>query len=106
SNHSQRQTNKYQLHNFAYNFSESLNAGHHPIPHHIAANKYIKCSHCNALKLSSESPGMCYSNGKVMLVAPDVPPFLNHLLSSQDDIAKNFRYKIWAYNSAFSFTST
>ncbi|CAG8617414.1 10734_t:CDS:2, partial [Gigaspora rosea] len=49
---------------------------------------------------------MCCSNGKVMLAVPDVPPFLNHLLSSQDDIAKNFRYKIQAYNFAFTFTST
>ncbi|CAG8829924.1 4452_t:CDS:2, partial [Gigaspora margarita] len=79
---------------------------YHPIPHRINSKNYVNCNHCNALKLPSESPGMCYSNGKVMLVAPDVPPFLNHLLTSQNDIAKNFRYKIRAYNSVFTFTST
>ncbi|CAG8803171.1 8940_t:CDS:2 [Gigaspora margarita] len=88
------------------NFSESSNAGYYPIPHHITANKYVNCNHCNALKLPSKSPRMCCSNGKVLLAEPRVLPFLNHLLSSQDDIAKNFRYKIRAYNSAFAFTST
>ncbi|CAG8773821.1 21308_t:CDS:2, partial [Gigaspora margarita] len=44
------------------NFSEALNTGYHPIPHCINAKNYVNCSHCNALKLSSESSKMCSYN--------------------------------------------
>src|SRR6185369_13058800 len=63
------------------------------------------CNHCNALKLPTESPGMCCSNGKVVLAELDAPMLLQYLFSSPDDIAKDFHNKICLYNSAFTFTS-
>ncbi|CAG8617405.1 18290_t:CDS:2, partial [Racocetra fulgida] len=40
------------------------------------------CTYCNALKLLTESPGMCCSNGKVVLAELNIPPLLNHLFST------------------------
>ncbi|CAG8799991.1 22414_t:CDS:2 [Dentiscutata erythropus] len=52
-----------------------------------------------------ESPGMCCSNGKVILAEPVIPLFLQQLFSNQDEIASEFCYKAQLYNLAFTFTS-
>ncbi|CAG8749763.1 4352_t:CDS:2, partial [Acaulospora morrowiae] len=74
-------------------------------------NRAMETLHKFALKFSedtdlpTESPEMCCSNGKVVLMEPTIPPLLYHLFTSQDDIAKNFHDKIRFYNSAFTFAS-
>ncbi|CAG8751599.1 9696_t:CDS:2, partial [Acaulospora morrowiae] len=89
------------LYNFARNFSEDTNTN----KHQIDFNNNTICSHCNALKLPTESPGMCCSNGKVLLAEPNVPLILQHFFSGQNNITKDFLNKIRLYNSAFTFAS-
>ncbi|CAG8831672.1 17318_t:CDS:1, partial [Cetraspora pellucida] len=95
--------NNPQLYNFACGFSENANINY-PILHQIDVTNSITYNHCNALKLPIESPGICCSNGKIILAEPSIPMFLQHLLSSQDNVAKDFHNKIQLYNFAFTFT--
>ncbi|CAG8655944.1 6445_t:CDS:1, partial [Acaulospora morrowiae] len=103
--HRQRYTNNPQLHKFTLKFSEDTDVGNYFASHRIDVTNSTICNHCNALKLPTESPGMCCSNGKVVLMEPTIPPLLQHLFTSQDDIAKDFHDKIRFYNSAFTFAS-
>nr|CAG8665212.1 11694_t:CDS:2 [Entrophospora candida] len=103
--HHQYCANNPQTHNIAHNFSESANTSSYSDMHQINVANMATCNYCNAFKLPAESPGMCCSNGKVLLAEPNVPLVLQSLFSSQDDIAKHFCDKIRLYNSAFTFTS-
>ncbi|CAJ0643332.1 9279_t:CDS:2 [Entrophospora sp. SA101] len=103
--HCQYRANNPQIHNIAHNFSESANTSSYSDMHQINVANMATCNYCNAFKLPAESPGMCCSNGKVLLAEPNVPLVLQSLFSSQDDIAKHFHDKIRLYNSAFTFTS-
>ncbi|ELT90405.1 hypothetical protein CAPTEDRAFT_202282 [Capitella teleta] len=58
------------------------------------------------LQCKKKWPGMCCSNGKVRLPALDDPPqLLQELFSGESTRSKEFREKLWKYNSAFSMTS-
>ncbi|CAG8641579.1 30783_t:CDS:2 [Racocetra persica] len=57
------------------------------------------------LKLPIENSEMCCSNEKVGLAKPIILPLLLQLYFNQDDVTREFCYKIRLYNSAFIFTS-
>ncbi|CAJ0765654.1 20582_t:CDS:2, partial [Entrophospora sp. SA101] len=59
-------------------FSEDANV---PILHQINVTSSTTCSHCNAFKFPPESPGMCCSNGKVILAEPNVTLLLQNIFS-------------------------
>ncbi|CAG8719359.1 10520_t:CDS:2, partial [Gigaspora rosea] len=51
-------------------FSKNANINY-PILHKIDITSSVTCNYCNALKLPMESPGICYSNGNVILAEPN-----------------------------------
>lgn len=64
------------------------------------------CLHCHALKFAKESPGMCCSNGKVVLPTMIEPPEpLQSYISGAHPISKHFLQNIRNYNSCFQMTS-
>lgn len=65
-----------------------------------------KCRHCEALKSKEETPGMCYSGGKVsvpMLGDPEEP--LKSLLLYDSNESRRFLNRIRKYNSCFQMKS-
>ncbi|CAG8829384.1 36305_t:CDS:2, partial [Gigaspora margarita] len=101
--HHYRCINNPRLHKLAYEFSKI--SSNYSMPHRINAMNYINCFYHNALKLPSESPGMCCSNRKVILSEPVIPLFLQQLFSNKDDYNREFLSKICLYNAAFTFIS-
>lgn len=66
----------------------------------------IVCPYCNAIKFKKESPGMCCSNGKVILDSMASPPeSLQSLMKNDSPISKHFLNYIRQYNSLFQMTS-
>lgn len=71
----------------------------------ISEMKY-KCKYCNAIKFKKEAPGMCCSNGKVILTPLiDPPKPLSDYVSGDSDIARHFLLNIRKYNASFQMTS-
>ncbi|CAG8831818.1 40973_t:CDS:2, partial [Gigaspora margarita] len=101
--HRYRCVNNPRLLKLVYNFSET--SSNYSIPHLINATNYVNCTHCNVLKLLSESSGMCCSNRKVILFEPVISLFLQQLFSNEDNFNREFLSKIHLYNTAFTFTS-
>lgn len=64
------------------------------------------CDHCNALKFSNETRGMCCAGGKVKLpqLNPPHEP-LSTLISGDIAESKHFLANICKYNSCFQMTS-
>ncbi|XP_073838726.1 uncharacterized protein [Musca autumnalis] len=64
------------------------------------------CKHCNALKYKNEPPGICCSNGKIVLPELRSPPEpLFSLMSGTTSESKHFLSNIRKYNSCFQMTS-
>lgn len=66
----------------------------------------VVCSHCQALKFASETPGLCCMGGKVKLTPLTPPPEpLKTLLSGETPESNNFLKNIQKYNGCFQMTS-
>ncbi|XP_065370863.1 uncharacterized protein LOC135963006 [Calliphora vicina] len=66
----------------------------------------VVCQYCNAHRYKNEAPGMCSSNGKIVL--PDMlppPEPLKSLISGTSEDSRNFLSNIRKYNSCFQMTS-
>lgn len=65
-----------------------------------------KCTHCHALKWKDEAPGMCCSNGKVVLPPFEpLPELLSSLLLDHHPYHQHFMNNIRQYNGCFQMTS-
>ena len=84
-------------------FNESVQPEEHLLP-----PMNSECPHCGAFLFPSElnTAQICCMKGKIVLPAPTPPPdTMIPYFTVDDDIGKEFRTKIRAYNSAFSFIS-
>lgn len=64
------------------------------------------CLHCQSFNFKKEPPGMCCSNGKVLLPYFKEPPEpLKSLVSGTTQLSKHFLENIRKYNSCFQMTS-
>lgn len=73
---------------------------------HSAGNLSVVCGHCSAFRYQKERPGLCCQGGKIVLPRHNaIPEPLNNLLTSNSDLAKEFRKNIRKYNQALAFTS-
>ena len=65
-----------------------------------------RCVHCNALKFRTETKGVCCNNGKVVTEAfPELPQFLQDLISGDSERSSHFLDNICQYNGSFCMTS-
>lgn len=86
----------------AFNYNSDIDYSEHGS---IGAMTVI-CPHCDAVKFSGETAGMCCANGKVRLPAFQSPPDpLHSLVSGTSPMSKHFLSRISEYNSAFQMTS-
>lgn len=64
------------------------------------------CKFCGAQKFKTEAPGLCCSNGKVILPPLKEPPNpLRHYVSGDSPAAKHYQRNNRKYNSIFQLTS-
>ncbi|CAG8462544.1 7406_t:CDS:2 [Gigaspora rosea] len=73
------------------------------VPFHLKPT--IICIHCEAKKFISEPNCFCCNDGKIKLVDTEMPTVLKNLFTRTDEIGKDFRNNIRAYNNLFAFTS-
>lgn len=66
----------------------------------------VICLHCDALKFRKEAPGLCCSNGKIVLPLFNEPPEpIKSLFSGTTTLSNHFLENIRKYNSSFQMTS-
>ena len=64
------------------------------------------CVYCNALKFRNETKGVCCNSGKVVTEAfPELPRFLQDLISGDTERSTHFLDNIRQYNGSFCMTS-
>ena len=64
------------------------------------------CQYCNAKLFPKERPGMCCTEGKIILPEQEqYPEELRELLTGNNVRSRRFRQNIRSYNSALAFTS-
>ncbi|XP_031634678.1 uncharacterized protein LOC116347980 [Contarinia nasturtii] len=92
------------LNNEAFKYDKQIDYSLHP---NVSIGKMDSlCLHCHALKFHKESPGMCCSNGKVVLPPLNDPPEpLRTFVSGTDPLSRHFQQNIRKYNSCFQMTS-
>ncbi|XP_061395554.1 uncharacterized protein LOC133331174, partial [Musca vetustissima] len=88
----------------AFNYTAEMDYGSHELIAIGSMNNV--CRHCNAYKYKHETPGMCCSNGKIVLpqLLPPPQPLLSLMTGSHLD-SQHFLSNIRKYNSAFQMTS-
>nr|XP_027077124.1 uncharacterized protein LOC113700896 [Coffea arabica] len=63
------------------------------------------CQYCGAIKLHSETPNFCCSDGQVVLHENKLPDILVELFTGHSDETLSFRTYVRTYNNMFAFTS-
>lgn len=94
----------YNLNRAAFRYDSTLTYNDLPCVNIGPLN--VVCQHCNALKFSAETPGLCCAGGKVKLpvLAPPPQP-LRSLLYEDTTQSRHFLAHIQQYNGCFQMTS-
>lgn len=92
------------LDRIAFQYNSEIEYSLHPVVVVESMNKV--CTHCKALKLKNEAPGICCLNGKVKLPVLNAPPEpLFSLVAGTTTQSKHFLNNIRNYNTCFQMTS-
>lgn len=92
-------SNQFREYNIARYFTETIIFERHIF------NTVCKCSYCGARLFETETQGTCCEYGKIKLTSASDAMVFKNLFTKNDNIGRDFRNIIRAYNSIFAFTS-